>query len=605
MAGTTLSSQRHREMARAHEQAGRVEVLHGAAAQREAESPVRPIAMARPVLLAIDDDEHELELLRGDLERGYGERYRVLTASSGREALDLLRRLKLDQEMVALLVSDQKMPELTGVDVLERAVAFCPDAKRVLLTTYREADAAIKAIKTVKIDHYLMKPWQPPEQNLYPALNDLLNAWETCSLPPADAVRVVGHRFSPAAHQTRDFLARNCVPFQWLDVERDEQARRLLARANVKASRLPLVIFSDGSKLVQPTNAQIAEKIGLKVHPEGEFYDLVIVGSGPTGLAAGVYGASEGLRTIMVERHAPGGQAVLSSMIENYLGFPAGLTGADLARRAVAQARKFGVEIVTPQVAVALTAEGSSRVVTLSDGARLRCHVILLATGVEWRRLEVPGIERLTGAGVYYGGTLAEALFCRDEDVYIVGGANSAGQAALNFARYARTVTMLVRGDSLSKEMSQYLIEHIEPTRNVRVRLRTTVVEVHGEERLEAVTVHDAAAATKETLPTSALFIFIGAVPHTEWFGGMVERDSRGFVLTGEDLARSNGRVTPSQSWPLEREPFWLESSIPGIFAAGDVRHGSVKRVAAGVGEGATAVQFIHQYLSSTRQTRH
>jgi len=560
--------------------------------------------MARPVLVAVDDDEQELQLLRRDLERGYGTRYRVLTASSGREALEMLRRLKLEQETVALLLADQRMPELTGVDVLEQAVAFYPAAKRVLLTTYPDAEAAIKAIKTVRIDHYLTKPWQPPEQNLYPALNDLLAVWEACTLPPAGAVRVVGYRFSPRAHETRDFLARNCVPFQWLDIERDEEARRLVARADVKASRLPLVLFPDGTQLVQPTNAEVAEKIALKVHPEGEFYDLVIVSSGPAGLAASVHGASEGLRTIMVERHAPGGQAGLSPMIENYLGFPAGLTGADLARRAVAQARKFAVEIVTPQVAVALRVEGSSRVVTLSDSSVLRCHVVLLATGIEWTRLDVPGIERLTGAGVYYGGTLAEAVFCRDEDIYIVGGANSAGQAALHFARYARTVTMLVRGETLSKSISQYLIEQIEETRNVRVRLRTTVVEVHGEERLEAITVLDAATGTKERLPTSALFIFIGAVPNTEWFNGIVERDDHGFVMTGADLTRSHGQTPALQSWPLEREPFWLESSVPGIFAAGDVRHGSVKRVAAGVGEGATAVQFIHQYLNSTRQTR-
>jgi thioredoxin reductase (NADPH) len=565
--------------------------------------------MAKPVLVAVDDDEQELQLLRRDLERGYGERYRVLTASSGREALETLRRLKLDQEAVALLLADQQMPELTGVDVLERAIAFCPAAKRVLLIAYPDADAAIKAIKTVRIDHYVMKPWQPPEQNLYPVLNDLLAAWETCSLPPAAAVRVVGYRFSPRAHETRDFLARNCLPFQWLDIERDEEARRLVAVADVKASRLPLVLFPDGTRLAQPTNAEIAEKIGLKVHPAGEFYDLVIVGSGPAGLAAGVYGASEGLRTIMVERHAPGGQAGLSSMIENYLGFPAGLSGADLARRGVAQARKFGVELVNPQVATGLSVEGSSRVVTLSDGSRLRCHVVLLSTGVEWNRLDVPGIERLTGAGVYYGGTLAEALFCRNEDIYIVGGGNSAGQAALYFARYARTVTMLVRGASLSESMSRYLVDQVEETKNVHLRPRTAVVEVHGRERLEAITIVDGSTGAKEVLPTNALFIFIGAVPHTEWFDRVVERDGRGFVLTGPDLSRADGPVPDGQTprpraWPLEREPFWLESSVPGIFAAGDVRHGSVKRVAAGVGEGAMAVQFIHQYLNSTRQTR-
>jgi thioredoxin reductase (NADPH) len=368
----------------------------------------------------------------------------------------------------------------------------------------------------------------------------------------------------------------------------------------VKASRLPLLQFPDGTQLVQPTNAEIAEKIGLRVRPEETFYDLVIVGAGPAGLAAAVYGASEGLRTVMVERHAPGGQAGLSAKIENYLGFPAGLSGADLARRAVAQARKFGVEIVTPQVVTGLRAEGSARVVTLGDGSELRCQVVLLATGVEWRRLDVPGIERLVGAGVYYGGTLAEAFFCRDEDVYIVGGGNSAGQAALHFARYARRVTMLVRGDSLAESMSQYLIDQIEETKNVEVRLRTSVVAVQGQERLEAITVLDAATGQKETVPTNALFLFIGGVPQTEPFGSVLARDGQGFILTGADLAGSTGDGHRPRGWPLDRDPFWLESSVPGVFVAGDVRHGSVKRVAAGVGEGATAVSLIHEYLAST-----
>ncbi|HKX30821.1 MAG TPA: NAD(P)/FAD-dependent oxidoreductase, partial [Blastocatellia bacterium] len=350
----------------------------------------------------------------------------------------------------------------------------------------------------------------------------------------------------------------------------------------------------------QPTNAEIAEKLGLKVHPERTSYDLVIVGGGPSGLAAAVYGASEGLHTVLVERHAPGGQAGLSSMIENYLGFPEGLSGTDLARRAVAQAKKFEVEILSPQVATGLRVDGSSRVITLSDGSELHCEVAILATGVQWRRLDVPGIERLTGAGVYYGGTFAEAFFCRNEDVYIVGGANSAGQAALYFSRYARTVTLLVRGDALAKSMSQYLITQIEFTENVRVRLQTTVVEAHGEERLEAIIIHDAATGERETVRTNTLFIFIGAEPHTEWLEKVVERDARGFILTGPDLARLGGDRHRPPGWPLDRDPFLLESSIPGIFAAGDVRHGSVKRVAAGVGEGATALQLVHQYLSPT-----
>jgi thioredoxin reductase (NADPH) len=562
--------------------------------------------MPKAALLAVTGDEQELRVLAHDLECAYGRRYRVLGASSAGEALETLRREKIGGEAVALLLVDQRLPQSAGLELLEQASTLFPEAKRVLLTTFADAQAVIGAIKKARIDHYVVKPWQPPEENLYPALNDLLSGWEPSSGLAAGSVRVIGYRFSPRSHETRDFCARNCVPFQWLDIERDPEARRLFAASGVKASALPLVIFPDGTQLVQPTNAEIAEKIGLNVRPEGKFYDLVIVGSGPAGLAASVYGASEGLRTVMIERHAPGGQAGLSSMIENYLGFPAGLSGRDLARRGVAQARKFGVEIVAPQTVTRLRADGPSRVVTLSDGSELSAHVVLLTPGVEWRRLDVPGIERLTGAGVYYGGTLAEAFFCRGEDIYIVGGANAAGQAALYFSRYAKTVTMLVREDSLAKYMSQYLIEQIEATRNVRVRLQTIVVGVQGDTRLEAITIRDTAAGKEDTLPTSALFIFIGAEPHTEWLDGVVERDSRGFILTGPDLddRSAGGKMQRPRGWTLEREPYRLESSVPGIFAAGDVRSGSVKRVAAGVGEGAAAVQFIHQYLGSTRQER-
>lgn len=556
--------------------------------------------MSKPVLFIVDDDEQTLQLLKHDLERKYRNRYRVLAAHSGREALEKLRQLNLKKEPVALLLVDQRMPEMSGVEFLEQAATLCPDARRALLTTYGEAEAAINAIKTIRIDHFLLKPCQPPEQYLYPALNDLLADWEAHCSPPLEGVRVVGSRFSPQSHELRDFLVRNCVPFEWLDIERDEQARRLVDIADLKASRLPIVLFPDGTQLVQPTNAELGEKIGLKVHPSRNSYDLVIVGGGPAGLAAAVYGASEGLRTIMVERQAPGGQAGLSSMIENYLGFPAGLSGADLARRAVAQAKKFEVEIVSPQVATGLRAEGSSRVVTLSDSSELHCEVVLLAVGVEWRRLDVPGIDRLNGAGVYYGGTLAEAFFCRGEDIYIVGGANSAGQAALYFSRYARSVTLLIRADSLSKSMSHYLIEQIEATRNIKVRSHTEVVEAHGDDRLESITVLNTATGVKETLRTNALFIFIGALPHTEWLEGVVQRDSKGFILTGPDLEKQGGDGHRPPGWSLDRDPFWLECRTPGVFAAGDVRRGSVKRVAAGVGEGATAVQFIHQYLNAT-----
>ena len=551
----------------------------------------------QPVLLIVDADAAARPLMEHALRRRYGDRYRVLAASSEDEALQTIERLNTAGESLALLVVAQRLPRMTGVELLQQASARHAQAKRVLVTAFDEMAAAIDAIKTIRIDHYLVKPWQPPEQHLYPVIDDLLADWEAAVRPPTGTCVVVGYRFSPQSHQTRDFLVRNCVPFRWLDLERDEEARRLLFEAKVSSTSLPLVRFPDGTQLVQPTNAELAEKLGLRVHPQSTFYDLVIVGAGPAGLAAAVYGASEGLRTVVVERHAPGGQAGLSSMIENYLGFPAGLTGADLARRAVAQARKFDVEIVTPQAVDGVRAEGPMRIVTLRDGTQLRCHVALLAPGVEWRRLEVPGADRLTGAGVYYGGTLAEAFFCRDEDIYIVGGGNSAGQAALYFARYARTVTLLVREPSLKETMSQYLIDQVEATKNVKVRLRTTVVEVHGTDRLEAVTVLDASTGQQETLATTALFVFIGGRPNTQAFAGVVERDGGGFILTGPDLTRATGDGHRPRGWPLDREPFWLETSVPGIFAAGDARHASVKRVATSVGEGAAAVQFIHQYL--------
>lgn len=558
--------------------------------------------MSKPIILLVSDDEDALQSIGRELERRYGQRYRVVKASDASAGLENLMQLKNSGEQLALVIADQHIAQMSGPAFLAQAVALFPDARRILLTTYGNVNCAVKAIKEFQIDDYLVKPCLPPEQNLYPAINDLLADWESRSHPPVEGLRVVGCRFSPESHQLRDFLVRNCVPFEWLDIEREPEVRRLLGDDELKNVRLPVVLFPDGTNLIQPTNAELAEKIGLKVRPEGSFYDLVIVGGGPSGLASSVNGASEGLRTVMVERHAPGGQAGLSSMIENYLGFPAGLSGADLARRAVAQAKKFECEIVSPQVVTGLNVEGSSRVIKLSDGTELRCHVVLLATGVEWRRLDVPGIDRLIGAGVYYGGTIAEAFFCRNEDIYIVGGANSAGQAAVHFSRYARTVTMLVRGESLAESMSRYLVDQIHSIENIKVRLRTTVVAVHGDGRLESITVFDAAKNERETLPTNALFIFIGALPHTEWLQEMVERDDHGFILTGPDLQEGRGNGHWPRGWMLDRDPFWLESSQPGIFAAGDVRHGSVKRVAAGVGEGATAVQFIHQYLASSER---
>jgi thioredoxin reductase (NADPH) len=557
--------------------------------------------VADPALLIVEADNDMRALLEGDLRPRYGNRYRILTAASEGEAMQTLEGLHSSKEHVALLAVAQRLPGLAGVDLLQKAGPLAPGAKRVLVTTFEEAEAAIDAIKKVRIDHYLVKPWQPPELHLYPVLDDLLADWEAAVRPTLSApCVVVGYRFSPQAHKTRDFLVRNCEPFQWLDLERDPEARRLLAAAGLKASRLPIVRFADGTQLVQPTDGELAEKIGLRVRPQSSLYDLVIVGAGPAGLAAAVSAASEGLRTVMIERYAPGGQAGLSSMIENYLGFPAGLSGADLARRAVAQARKFEVEIVTAQAMTGLRAEGPLRAVSLEDGTQIRSHAVLVATGVQWRRLQAAGVDRLTGAGVYYGGSQAEAFFCRNEDVYVVGGGNSAGQAALHFARYARTVTLLVRDESLTETMSRYLIEQIEATDNVEVRLRTIVVEAHGEERLEAISVLDTATGTKETLPTSALFIFIGGEPNTQVLAGVLEQDGSGFIVTGPDLSSEGGDRHRPKDWPLDRDPFWLESSVPGVLAAGDVRHGSVKRVAAGVGEGSSAVQFVHQHLRST-----
>jgi thioredoxin reductase (NADPH) len=557
--------------------------------------------MGKPFLLVVDNSPDLRRQIQRDLERRFGEGYSVITASSGREALATLQQLKSENQGLAMILVDQSLPDIQIGEFLQEARALFGDARVVFLATFGEIEATIDAIKKFHVDDYLIKPCQPPEHNLYPAVTDLLADWE--ARLSVEGLRVIGSRFQSEAHQIRDFLVRNCVPFEWFDVDRDaEEVRRILSASELESSRLPVVVFPDGTKQMRPTNAEIAHKIGLKVRPEGDFYDLIIVGGGPSGLAAAVYGASDGLRTIVVERHAPGGQASLSTMIENYLGFPAGLSGADLARRAVAQAKKFEAEIVSPLVVSGLKVEGSTPAVTLSNGLELKGHVVLLATGVEWRRLDVPGIERLVGAGVYYGGTLAEAFFCRSEDIYVVGGANSAGQAAVHFSRYANTVTMLVRGESLAKEMSRYLIDQIKNTRNIKVRLRTTVVEVHGDERLEAITVFDASKGTRETLQTNALFVFIGALPHTEWLNQIVKTDNHGFILTGPDLPQAKPNGHAAGEWKLKRDPFWLESSQPGIFAAGDVRHGSVKRVAAGVGEGATAVQFIHQFLGSAER---
>ena len=548
--------------------------------------------MARPNLLAVDDDVSVLEAVVQDLRRQYGAEYRVMRAASGQAALDTLNQLKLRQEPVALLLSDQRMPGMTGVEFLERAQEFYPHAKRVLLTAYADTEAAIRAINAARIHYYLTKPWDPPEEKLYPVLNDLLDDWKAGYRPPFEGLRVIGNRWALNDYEVRNFLSRNHVPYRWLDAPTSEDAQKLLEERQLKPEQLPVVLFADGSVLTEATPDALAARVGLSTHATQEFYDMVVVGAGPAGLAAAVYGASEGLKTLVVEPEAPGGQAGSSSKIENYLGFPAGITGSDLGRRAHTQASRFGAEFVT-QRAVGLRIDGQYRFVQLGDGREVSSHVVLLAPGVQYRKLGIPGSDRLTGRGIYYGAALVEATSCKDEDVFVVGGANSAGQAALHFAKYACKVTMLVRGKGLEATMSKYLIDEIERTSNIVVETQTQVIAAEGEERLEILRLRGPKG--EYCVQASSLFVFIGAQPGVEWLPDSVLRDEKGFVLAGQDL-RQDGKTL--NGWHEEREPFLLETSIPGVFVAGDVRHGSVKRVASAVGEGSIAVQFAHQYLA-------
>jgi thioredoxin reductase (NADPH) len=552
--------------------------------------------LSNPVLFTVDDDPGVLRVIELDLRREYGSRFRVIRADSGAKALKALEQIKLRNESVGLFLVDQRMPQMAGIEFLEHAMEIFPTAKRVLLTAYADTDAAIRAINAAKIDYYLFKPWEPPEENLFPILNDLLDDWLSSFSPPFQGIRVVASRWSPQLHQIKDFLARNQVPYQCLDIEIKQEARQLVTNVGSNINELPLVVFPNGSYLIQPTNVQIAEKIGLKTRAEMPFYDLAIIGSGPAGLAAAVYGASEGLRTVLIEKEAPGGQAGTSSRIENYLGFPVGLSGSDLARRAVTQAKRFGVEILTPQEVTEIRLQDPYRNIVIRDGVEISCHAVVITTGVSYRQLDLPGIDKLTGAGVYYGAAMTEAISCLQEEVYIVGGANSAGQAAIYISKYASHVTMLVRGESLAQSMSQYLIEQIELTENITVRCHSQVVEVQGDKYLESITIIDTITNTRQTVPTHFLFILIGAKPQVDWLRNVVERDSQGFIISGPDLMRE-GKYP--RGWNLKRPPFLLESSVPGIFVAGDVRHGSVKRVASAVGEGAIAIQFVHQYLSN------
>ncbi len=541
----------------------------------------------RPAIIAVDDEPAVLAAVARDLRRGFGERYRILRASSGPEALDLVRQVRARGEQVALLVADQRMPGMAGTDYLVEARKLVPDAKRVLLTAYADTEAAIQAINEVDLDYYLRKPWDPPEEQLFPIVEDLLTTWEHGAALESGGVRVIGHRFSKETHDMRDFLARNRVPARWLDVERDSEARELLRVADVGTDRLPVALLEDGSVLERPTLLELAERLHIAHQPSQDHYDLVIVGGGPAGLAAAVYGASEGLRTVLVEREAPGGQAGQSSRIENYLGFPRGLQGSELAQRATDQARRLGAELVTVQGATAVRAEGAGRFVELSGGGTLSANTVLVASGVSYRHHDAPGFRDLTGAGVYYGAAMTEARACSDQHVVIIGGANSAGQAAVYFAGYARRVTMLVRS-TLEKSMSHYLIEQIRSLANIDVRTGATATAAEGDDgHLARITV--SGPDGEEVLDVDACFVFIGATPRTDWLDGVVARDERGFILAGPD-AKDAG-------WPLKRDPYVLETTIPGIFVAGDVRARSIKRVASAVGEGSMAVSLIHQYL--------
>ena len=552
--------------------------------------------MIKPVILSVDDDREVLAAVDRDLRRHYRSDYRIIKAASGREALDVVRELKRRGTPVALVLADQRMPEMTGTELLIEVRSLHPGARKVLLTAYADTAAAICSINDVGLDHYLMKPWDPPDQRLYPVLDDLLAEWTARVRLPYDGIRVAGARSSPQSYAVKEFLSRNQVPYQWIDVDQDADARELVMGLAGDLSRLPVLLFPDESHLVAPTNHDLARKIGMQTKALRPFYDVAIIGGGPAGLAAAVYAASEGLRTVMMEQDATGGQAGTTSRIENYLGFPSGVSGADLALRATAQARRFGVEILNAQEVIGVRRDDPYRVVQLADGSEVSAYAVVLATGMRVNRLAAPGVESLLGIGVYYGAAMTEVAAYRGRDVCVVGAANSAGQGALFFSRYARRVTMLVRAESLGKSMSQYLSDRIVAAPNIEVRTRAEVVSVQGTGALERVIVRNVDDGDESVCDASAMFIFIGAAPRSEMIAGVVERDDKGFVLTGPDLPRVNGKV---RGWTLERDPFLCETSVPGIFAVGDVHAGANRRVAAAVGEGSATIQMVHRYLET------
>ena len=552
--------------------------------------------MPKPIVMTIDDEPHVLNAIARDLQAKYQKEYRIVKAGSGTEALEAVQEFKRRNIPIALFVVDQRMPSMTGVEFLEAAITLYPEAKRVLLTAYADTEAAIASINTIDLDYYLMKPWDPPEERLYPILDDLLSDWVASVPVPYDGIRVAGTLWSARSHDVKDFLARSQIPYQWLDIEKDVEARGLVEATTDGPTRLPMLFFPDGSALVDPDLPALAEKVGMATRARQPFYDLIIIGAGPAGLAGAVYGASEGLRTVVIEKEAAGGQAGTSARIENYLGFPQGISGADLTRRATTQAKRLGAEILTAQEVTGVRVEGPYRYVILKDGTELSCHALLVSTGVKIRELEVSGIEKFIGGSVYYGAATSEAVHYKDKKVFVVGGANSAGQGAMFLSRFASEVTVLIRGDSLRASMSQYLIDQIEKTENISLMVNTQVTALDGGDSLESISVTNTGSGASEKLPADAVFIFIGAVPSTEFVTDIVETDEAGFIYTGQDLIRDGRRP---KNWRPRRDPLHLETSVPGIFAAGDVRHGVIRRVASAVGQGAVAVSLVHKYLET------
>jgi len=548
-----------------------------------------------PIIFTVDDDEQVLAAIRRDVRKEYRQDYRVMSTTSAEEALDALKELKQKGEDVALFLSDQRMPEMTGVEFLEQAKELYPEAKRVLLTAYSDIDAAVKAINDVQLDYYLNKPWDPPEEKLYPTLNDLLDEWQINHIPVFKGIRVVGYQYSPKSHDIKEFLSRNLMPYQWLDIENEAAGQELLQLAEIERNELPVIFFEDGAHLKDPSMTVLGDKIGLQTKATEEMYDVVIIGAGPAGMAAAVYGGSEGLKTLMIEKHAPGGQAGTSSRIENYLGFPKGLSGADLTHRAITQAKRFGIEFLSPQTVSGIETQDNYKIVQLENGEKINTKAVIITTGVQYRHLESRGISDFTGKGIYYGAATTEANACKGKNVYVVGGGNSAGQAAMYMAKFACDVHIVIRKPDLSSSMSQYLIDQINGTDNIHLVTRTVVDGAIGEGHLECVALKNIDTEEVVKKPAGALLIFIGAKPYTDWTGDRIVKNDRGFVITGRDLIKE---VDHKKIWKKEREPFLLETSTPGILAAGDVRAGAMNRVASAVGEGAMAIKFVHEYLA-------